>query len=45
MLKSWGYTPGPDKKVILPELVLVGQQVAPGAKAARGKDGSKEEMR
>ena len=42
MLKSWGYTPGPDKKVTLTELVLIGQRVVHGPKAAKGKEGSKE---
>jgi hypothetical protein len=37
MVKSWGYAPGPDKKLILPELILVGQQIAPAPKAA-GRD-------
>ena len=27
MVQSWGYTPGPDKHVTLPELVLVGYQI------------------
>jgi len=42
LLKSWGYVPGPDKKVTLPELVLLGHQIAPGPKAAKGKDGGKD---
>ena len=36
MVKSWGYSIGPDKTVILPELALVGFQVAP--KPSKGKD-------
>lgn len=38
MVKSWGYAPGPDKKVVLPEFTLLGQQLAPVPKAAKGKD-------
>lgn len=38
MVRSWGYTPGPDRKVVLPEFVIVGQQLAPVPKAAKGKD-------
>jgi hypothetical protein len=40
MVKSWGYTPGPDKHVTLPELVLVGYQIAPAPK--KGKDDKKD---
>jgi hypothetical protein len=42
MVQSWGYTPGPDKHVTLPELVLVGYQIAPTPKAGKGKDDKKE---
>jgi hypothetical protein len=40
MVQSWGYTPGPDKHVTIPELILVGYQIAPAPKAGKGKDGT-----
>lgn len=40
MVRSWGYTPGPNKKVVLPDLVLAGQRLGPVPKASKdaGRD-------